>query len=222
MLALPAVVLRSEQRQRLRELLNDPVWDGAEANALGQLELLRHLPIRIAGALLNAMNTHAVRQLLTLGFTRVRLSLELTGPQMRDVIKGGGCEVAIYGRAPVMQLLHCPIRASESGCRNCLGRAGDLVDEDNRVFPLHNTRLGEDCLLRVSNCNVTDIIDLTRGLPPAEAWQLAFEDESAQQIKEKVQRRDRRARRRKDFPCAGEHARAFQPRGRLTDRNAWQ
>ncbi|MEL7608621.1 MAG: DUF3656 domain-containing protein [Bacillota bacterium] len=187
LLALPAVVIRSEQRQRLRKLLQNPAWDGAEANALGQLELIRHLPVRVAGAALNAINAETVYRLLTLGFTRVRLSLELTGPQLRDIIRKGGCELAIYGRAPVMQLLHCPIRAGESGCRNCLGRAGEMIDENNRVFPLHNTRLGEECLLRVSNCNVTDTIDLARGLPPAEAWQLAFEDESAAQIKQKVQ-----------------------------------
>ena len=186
LLGLPAVVIHSEQRQRLRELLSDPVWDGAEANALGQLELIRHLPIRIAGAPLNALNAQTVHELFALGFTRVCLSLELTGPQLRDILKQGGCELFLYGRAPVMQLLHCPMRAGESGCKNCSGHAGELTDEDGRVFPLSNTYLGEDCLVRVSNCNVTDIIDLARQLPPVQAWQLVFEHESAQQIQEKV------------------------------------
>lgn len=186
LLGLPAVVLRSEQRQRLREILSDPAWDGAEANALGQLDLIRHLPLRVAGAALNATNAQAVARLRELGFTRVRLSPELTGPQLRDILRQGGVEIAVYGRAPVMQLLHCPIRAGESGCRECHGRAGEMADEEGRVFPLHNTRMGGECLLRVSNCNVTDIIDLARGLPPAAAWQLAFEDESADEVRQKV------------------------------------
>ena len=91
---------------------------------------------------------------LELGFTRICLSPELTQAQLRDMVLSGlPFSLQVYGRTPVMRLLHCP-RKLNSGCGHCRGDVGTLIDEGNRCFPMANQRLGKDCLVHLLNCDI--------------------------------------------------------------------
>ena len=186
LLSLPASILSRAEHARVAALLHSGLFDGAEANNLGQIPMIMHLPVRIAGSTLNALNALSVDQLLSLGVQRVVLSQELTKPQMRDILIKTGGAVTVYGRAEMMQLRHCPVRERQ-GCQNCTGIAGTLVDEAGRVFPLSNVRQEEGCLIRVLNCSVTDITDLYGTLPPVDAALLSFYEESPETVAQCVE-----------------------------------
>ena len=186
LLSLPASILSRAEHARVAALLHSGLFDGAEANSLGQIPMIMHLPVRIAGSTLNALNALSVDQLLSLGVQRVVLSQELTKPQMRDILIKTGGAVTVYGRAEMMQLRHCPVRERQ-GCQNCTGIAGTLVDEAGRVFPLSNVRQEEGCLIRVLNCSVTDITDLYGTLPPVDAALLSCYEESPETVAQCVE-----------------------------------
>ena len=192
LLSLPASILSRAEHARVAALLHSGLFDGAEANNLGQIPMIRHLPVRIAGSTLNALNALSVEQLLSLGVQRVVLSQELTKPQMRDILIKTGGAVTVYGRAEMMQLRHCPVRERQ-GCQNCTGIAGTLVDEAGRVFPLSNVRQEEGCLIRVLNCSVTDITDLYGTLPSVDAALLSFYEESPETVAQCVENARRAA-----------------------------
>ncbi len=186
LLSLPASILSRSEHARIARLVESGLFDGAEANNLGQLPLIMPLSARIAGSGLNALNAQCVAQLYALGFTSVVLSQELTKPQMRDILIKAGGIVMVYGRTEMMQLRHCPVR-ERHGCKNCAGNAGTLVDESGRVFPLSNVRQAGGCLIRVLNCTPTDVIDLCKTLPPVEAMFLAFYDELPNEVALRVE-----------------------------------
>lgn len=192
LLSLPASILSRAEHARVAALLHSGLFDGAEANNLGQIPMIRHLPVRIAGSMLNALNALSVDQLLSLGVQRVVLSQELTKPQMRDILIKTGGAVTVYGRAEMMQLRHCPVRERQ-GCQSCTGIAGTLVDEAGRVFPLSNVRQEEGCLIRVLNCSVTDITDLYGTLPHVDAALLSFYEESPETVAQCVENARRAA-----------------------------
>lgn len=187
LLSLPVSLISREEHRRIETLLASGLFDGAEANNIGQLSMIKHLPLKIAGSAMNAFNAQCVSHYYKLGFDRIVLSQELTKPQMRDILVKTGGAVTVYGRVQTMQLRHCPVKERE-GCRNCSGDAGTLVDEAGRIFPLSNIRQAEGCLVRVLNCNPTDIIDLYQALPPVDAAVLAFYTESPEEVASLVAR----------------------------------
>lgn len=87
LLSLPASMIGASEHARVSELLQSGLFDGAEANNLGQCSMIAHLPLRIAGSGLNALNAVCAEQLVALGFNRIMLSQELTKPQMRDILE---------------------------------------------------------------------------------------------------------------------------------------
>ncbi|MBQ3107987.1 MAG: U32 family peptidase, partial [Clostridia bacterium] len=180
-LSLPAVMLTHVDQTHMKRLLEEDVFDGAEIHALGQFPLVPEGKKCLAGAELNAMNAHTVKHYRELGAHRVTLSRELTKPQLRDIIKKGGCGVEIYNRVPVMELLHCPVRQNY-GCQNCKGYVETLTDEAGRKFPMTNIRQSDGCLVRLLNCDVTDIIAQSAELPAPLAWNLAFDLESPEEV----------------------------------------
>ncbi len=187
LLSLPASLISREEHKRIETLLASGLFDGAEANNIGQLSMIRHLPLKIAGSAMNTFNAQCVANYYRLGFDRVVLSQELTKPQMRDILLKTSGAVTVYGRVQMMQLRHCPVK-ERMGCLNCNGDAGTLVDEAGRIFPLANIRQAEGCLVRVLNCNPTDIIDLYHSLPPVDAAMLAFYTESPEEVSQLVTR----------------------------------
>ena len=115
--------------------------------------------IRIAGAGMNIMNGAAASKVLASGFTAFMPSLELTRHQLKALSErfGNAMIVNTYGRAPLMQLMHCPMKEYR-GCRKCRGQVGILSDGDGRQFPLENVHFSDGyCVVRMLNSATTDI-----------------------------------------------------------------
>ena len=106
---------------------------------------------------LNLFNARAVDEA---GLARYMPSLELTARQMADM--PGEKELLIWGRAPLMRLRHCPLRAAQKlpgpheACRRC-DRASDpvdgmaLVDRRGAAFPLRRVAADGGCVVEVLN-----------------------------------------------------------------------
>lgn len=184
LISLPAAIISHREAERIAKIIGSGILDGGIAANVGQLELIRSLPLRIAGTQMNAMNGYTVQAYRYMGFDRVTLSLELTKPQLRD-ISGAGTAVSVYGRAQLMQLRHCPVKEYK-GCRGCGGFPGKMTDEGGREFPLCGVRQEDGCLVRLLNCLPTDITDLYGELPKPEAAQLAFYDEGPETVRQRI------------------------------------
>lgn len=158
-LILPNVLITEGARCAYEKLLGTGAFCGIEINNIGHADMGLGLPLRIAGIGMNAMNGAAFTKLLSMGFTHVMPSPELTRAQLAALAAdfGGVMMINTYGRTPLMQLLHCPVKEYR-GCRGCRGDAGVLTDGEGRRFPLSNVRFREGyCLVRMLNCAVTDI-----------------------------------------------------------------
>ena len=158
-LILPNVLLTGGARRAYEALAASGAFCGIEINNLGHFDMGRELPIRIAGAGMNIMNSASATQALSMGFTHFMPSLELTRPQLHELSLGFGANMIVntFGRAQLMQLLHCPVKEYR-GCRACRGQCGALSDGEGRSFPLENVRFGEGyCLVRMLNSAVTDV-----------------------------------------------------------------
>ncbi|MBR3299004.1 MAG: U32 family peptidase [Clostridia bacterium] len=180
-LLLPNVLITSAQRELISHLVSSGAFDGAEANNVGQLELISALPLKIAGIGLNALNSFTVSELIRLGCDLIVPSVELSAAQLRDICAEFGSRLLLWthGRVPVMQLLHCPVKEYRR-CQSCSGTAGAVTDEAGRVFPLANIRFADKCLVRMLNSNTSDLIDLFDKLPPVRGFRMSFfgEDEA--------------------------------------------
>ena len=158
-LILPNVIITEKELAPYINLLESGVFRGVEANNIGQYGLFEGLPVRIAGIGLNAMNSAAFTKLLSLGFTHVMPSPELSRPQLAELAERFGAVMIVNTllRTPLMQLMHCPVKEYR-GCQRCQGEAGLLADGDGRRFPLENVRfIDGKCLVRLLNSAVTDI-----------------------------------------------------------------
>lgn len=181
LLSLPAAAPQGKETERLYRLLHTGLLDGAVAANLGQALMTEGLEIRIAGTHLGAFNAESVRCLKSMGFGAVILSLELTKAQMRDILAMEHAGVSAYGRAQLMQLLHCPIKEAR-GCGTCRGEEAYLEDEAGRRFPLAPLRSADGCLVRLLNCLPTDVTDLLGQLPKPSLAQLAFYGEEPGEV----------------------------------------
>lgn len=174
-LALPNVLITSLQRETVKKMLSCGAFDGAEANNIGQLELIKNMPLKIAGIGLNALNTFTISELIRFGFDYIVPSVELSSAQMRDICAEYGSRLLLWthGRFPAMQLLHCPVKEYK-GCQGCNGSAGIVTDEAGREFPLANIRFSDKCLVRMLNSNPTDLIDILDKLPACAGYRMSF------------------------------------------------
>lgn len=173
-LILPNVLMTENARAAYKNLLESGAFRGVEINNIGQTALFSErassLEYRIAGVGLNVMNSLSAEALMKLGATHFMPSPELTGAAVRAMAKrlGGAMIFNSYGRTPLMQLMHCPVKEYK-GCRGCGGYAGALTDGEGRRFPLYNTRFGRGkgayCIVRLMNTAVTDVREQAAGLP---------------------------------------------------------
>ena len=188
LLALPNVIITEVQRNYIKGLIESGCFDGAEANNIGQLDLIRDLPVRIAGIGLNALNSYTVQELLRVGFDYVIPSQELTEIQLQALMSEYGDRMIlwVHGRVPLMQLLHCPVK-EHLKCRNCAWDAGCVTDEAGRRFPLNTIRYPDKCLVRMLNCFPTDLIDTAQKLPKCAGLRLGFIGEAPSAIPERLQ-----------------------------------
>ena len=183
LLQLPAADISGNAQKHWAAVFAGGLVDGGVAQNAGQVALMQGE--RIAGYLCNATNAQAVEKLRELGFTQVLLSLELSKPQLRDLISQAGAGVYGYGRAQLMQLWHCPHRR-ENGCVGC-DRQHTLTDGEGRVFPLDSVQDGAGgCLNRVRNCEVMDILDVLSELPMPELVALEFVYETEREVADRV------------------------------------
>lgn len=184
-LILPNVLITEGARKSYLDLIKSGVFDGAEANNIGQVNMLKDVAIRIAGIGINAASRATVARLINNGFTHVMPSLELTKAQTRDIAAVFGDRLILNTRlrAPVMQLLHCPVK-EYCGCATCKGFAGWITDGEGRRFPLSNMRFQEKedgvksayCLVRMKNSVVTDISDLTDEVGSVSAYAVTVDE----------------------------------------------
>ena len=111
-------------------------------------EVCRGVDVTLHGDMrLGVTNTPALSRALSLGFSDVTLSPELSLPRMRDVVRNLDRDTAIsvvtYGRLPLMLLEKCAIREIYSDrdpaavCREiCRADRAVLTDRKGMVFPI--------------------------------------------------------------------------------------
>ena len=140
-----------------------------------------------------AANREALAFLAGQGRTEYTPSVELTAQELRQMDAAGGHrELIVYGRLPLMQLRHCPIRAALDGphasCRRCDSLSEDkrlnahvLIDRKNVAFPLRRVRSDEGCLVRVLNSAPLFLLRHAGRLPESAAWRLMLTDETAEE-----------------------------------------
>ncbi len=107
-----------------------------------------------------ALNLFNARAVAETGLARYMPSLELTARQMADL--PGEKELFFWGRAPLMRLRHCPLRAAlalpgaHDACRRCDGAETPLdgmalVDRRGAAFPLRRVASKEGCVVEALN-----------------------------------------------------------------------
>lgn len=183
LLAIPAALYSPQDEHTVQELFHTALLDGGIAQNIGHLRLIRG--IRIGGYLLNVANRWSVQALRRAGVDIVLLSLELTKPQLRDIINDSGAGVLGYGTVALMQLRHCPVK-NLLGCQQCDGAPGSITDEAGRRFLLDAVRMEEGCLLRVRNCATLDVLDVLHALPAPSLAACEFTTETPAQVQERV------------------------------------
>ncbi len=133
---LPPVIFDSE-RTAVAAQLQKATEMGAKyalVGNLGHLSLVRDVGlIPIGDYRLNITNSESIAQAEQLGLSSCILSPELTLPQIRDI--GGGSEVIVYGRLPLMTLEKCVIR-EVADCKTCEKNAASLRDRRGVEFPV--------------------------------------------------------------------------------------
>ena len=173
------------------EALNAWANDNAKRIALTILSNVGQLGLewpgrRIADFYLNAANDQTVEQLAAWGMDEITPSVELTAGQISRM--GGRRQLIMWGRLPLMQLRHCPLRAVEgrkgrhADCARCDAcQPGDhineksLIDRRGAAFPLRRTAMPGGCVIRVLNSVPLMPLRKLDRLPAASGWRLLLE-----------------------------------------------
>lgn len=137
---------------------------------------------------LNIANSLSIRQLTDQGISRYTPSVELNRSQIEPL--GGKRELIVYGRIPLMQLRHCPLRAANhlkgmhKSCRHCddadkcekIG-AKALTDRMNAEFPLRRIASDEGCVIQLLNSAKLMLLKKIEQLPSCSGWRLLADAE---------------------------------------------
>jgi len=133
---LPPVLLE-EQLKIAMDCIDLGTFSGAAASNIGQIKPLKERFDHVVGDYtLNAANTDCAMAYINMGLDRVTLSVELTAPQIRDIIKTTPAEVIGYGRLPMMNLLHCPMRERSGRCEADCMKGNVITDRKGYRFTL--------------------------------------------------------------------------------------
>ena len=154
---------------------NRDLLGGVALGSVGQLGL--DWPVAYgAGPGIPVMNRQAASLLFEEGCAFVTASPELTGQELKALLRGGAPVVTtVYGCTRLMLLHHCPARTAlglakgHAQCRMCdeghpdalAGQA--LEDRKGYRFPLLRQRLPEGCLVQLMNAFPTDVIQSASG-----------------------------------------------------------
>ncbi len=138
---------------------------------------------RAGDYMLNIANGLSAAQLADWGVHRYTPSVELNRAQIEAL--GGERELVVYGRVPLMQLRHCPLRAvlglkgAHRDCRRCDGCApGErigakaLTDRLGARFPLRRIASEEGCTVQLLNSATLMLLRRRASLPAASAWRM--------------------------------------------------
>ena len=181
-LVLPVFWTR-EQADRVRKLWAGypGLFAGVCAANPGQIAFARRMGIDyLADYWLNTSNTRAAQTLLAEGASSVCLSAELTVQEISQI----SClpqEALVYGRVPIMNLRHCPVKKAGK-CPDC----GKLALEGRKGYRYPLFRSGvADCMLQVLNPVVMAMGDLPAlRAAGVSGFRLLFHDETAEQVEE--------------------------------------
>ncbi len=140
---LPPLTMDDDLKKAIGLLLSYPpgTFCGAVASNIGQIAPLCEAFTEVRGDYtLNITNSPSAKTHLSLGLSKVTLSVELTVPQIRDIINSNiSAELVVYGTIPAMHLLHCPIKEQLGHCaKDCFaGAKPALTDRRDYAFALH-------------------------------------------------------------------------------------
>ena len=130
-LSLP-VILRNEDREhysRMLKSLKNAGFNKAEISTLDAKELCEGFEI-FSNHRLNLTNVRACK---AANIDNICLSAELSLARIRDISRYVNCEIAVYGRIPIMITENCIIK-NINGCP-CRGY-GKITDRTGREFPI--------------------------------------------------------------------------------------
>ena len=141
---------------------------------------------RVADAPLNLANSFSLQQMADWGISLYTPSLELNRSQI-DAL-GGRRQLIVYGAIPLMQLRHCPLRATQqicgkhSLCRRCDGvpmeqkiDAKSLTDRTGAAFPLRRIASDGGCVIQLLNSAKLMLLRKAASLPACEGWRLLLD-----------------------------------------------
>ena len=142
---------------------------------------------RVADAPLNLANSFSLRQMADWGISIYTPSLELNRSQIEEM--GGRRQLIVYGAIPLMQLRHCPLRATQGlpgphkSCRRCDGvpmdqsiNAKSLTDRTGAAFPLRRIAADGGCVIQLLNSAKLMLLRKASPLPACEGWRLLLDD----------------------------------------------
>lgn len=141
----------------------------------------------IAGDLfLNIANGLAAEQLRHWGVESITPSVELNRTQIEAF--AARRELIVYGRIPLMQLRHCPLRACtgmdgmHKSCRRCDKCAPDerinakeLIDRTGAHFPLRRIASEDGCVIQLLNSASLMLLRKSAALPAAESLRMLLD-----------------------------------------------
>lgn len=192
---LPPVTLDDDLHRAVELLSSFPsgtFW-GAVASNIGQIAPLREVFSDVRGDYtLNIANAPSAQAHADMGLSKVTLSVELTVPQIRDIINSNILtELVVYGTIPTMHLMHCPTRERLGRCaKDCFsGAERALTDRRNYAFRLHPVTLKPGrCDVMLLNALPLDGLRVFDELQSAgaSAWRLHFYKESPDAAAERI------------------------------------
>lgn len=192
---LPALTMDDDLKKAVEQLssFSAGTFSGAVASNIGQIEPLCDIFKDVRGDYtLNIANFPSARAHLAMGLSKVTLSVELTVPQIRDIINSNILsELVVYGTIPTMHLLHCPTREQLGHCaKDCFcGADRSLTDRRGYEFRLHPvTQKRGRCDVMLLNALPLDGLRVFDELKNAgaSAWRLHFYKEGKKAVSERI------------------------------------
>ncbi len=194
---LPPVLLGEEEKLAYDAVFSagPGTFSGAVASNIGNISVLKQEFADVRGDFtLNIANSQSAAAYRALGLGRAALSAELTAAQIRDIINHLPAEVVVYGRLPLMHLLHCPERARRGKCAKdcfvgCSAKPRALTDRRSVEFALLPLTVAPGrCNVQVLNSLPLDGLRVFGPLAAcgASAWRLNFTTESGAEVKARL------------------------------------
>lgn len=140
-LSLP-VIIREKEREDVKNTLfelKNLGFNKVEISTVDGLEISKDFEV-YASHRMNITNSYALKSAKDRGIKCVCLSTELNVGQMRDIKKSTECEIAVYGRIPLMLTENCILKnVKECPCKG----NGYITDRTGRVLPI--VKDGKSC-----------------------------------------------------------------------------